>query len=311
MNYDMSSLKAALLCPPPPTAAYPPPVPPLKLIILSWNIDGSNKKGMAECRKCVVPAVIDAVKPHVMLLQEIPSKEILTTICGNRYTFTATSSDSRKEAAVVYSTNDFDECLDECLDEDLPPQLIQQIAKQHLPNVDQQKVELLCKRTATVRLQQGTERKTFLFFSFHNINIIGQQYDTTPKEMATLFCTLVQNVAEMERDTQVVCGADFNYSRDGFFEGMGCVPINTVPHTLVHHDDIRRRVRVPDYVPTDRRKFKDKIDYFVLGNIAMNNDPTAHDITNYKGDYTNNKGTSNVSHDPLEYVWPQPTETTV
>ena len=269
--------------------------PPLKLTVLSWNIDGSHAKGMAKCRKWVVPAVIDDVKPHVMLLQEIPTREILTTICNNRYSFTSTSSGPRKEAAVVYSRNDFEYL----------PQSIQQIAGQHLPNEDQQKIELLCERTATVRLQHRTGRKTFLFFSFHNINIIGQQYDTTPKEMATLFCTLVQNVAETERDTQVVCGADFNYCRDGFFEGMGSVPITiNVPHTLVHHDDIRRRVRVPDYDPTDRRKFKDKIDYFVLRNIAMNNDPAAHDMTKY------HIPDSSVPHDPLVYVWPQPTETT-
>ena len=305
--------------PPLKTAVYgpadPPPFqpltgaagPPTELKIVSWNIDGPNGILMSYSRNRLVPRVITAISPHVMLLQEIPNKEILTRICNNSYAFTSTSSGPRKEAAVVYSTNDF-ECLSP---QSIPQQLIQQIAEQHLPNEDQQKVELLCERTATVRLQHRTGRKTFLFFSFHNIYVIGQQYDTTPKEMATLFCTLVQNIAETERDTQVVCGADFNYCRDGFFEGKGCVPINNVPHTLVHHDDIRRRVRVPDYDPTDRRKFKNKIDYFVLGNIAINNDPTAHDITNYKGYYTNYKGTSNVPHDPLEYVWTQPTETTV
>ena len=296
MNFDLSSLTAALPRPAPPTAGRPPPVPPLKLTVLSWNIDGLNTKGMAECRNREVPAVIDNVKPHVMLLQEIPTREILTRICNNRYSSTATSSDARKEAAVVYIRNDF---------KYLPQQSIQQIAGQHLPNVDQQKVELLCKRTATVRLQHRIGRNTFLFFSFHNINNIGPQNNTTPKEMATLFCTLVQNVAETERYTQVVCGADFNYCRDGFFEGMGCVPITNVPHTLVRHDDIRRRVRVPDYVPTDRRKYKDKIDYFVLGNIAINNGPTALDITKYH--YIPD---SSVPHDPLVYVWTQPTETT-
>ena len=261
ITFDPSFARALPSLPPP--TDHPPPVPPLELTVLSWNIHGLSSKGMAGCRNRLVPRVIATINPDVIMLQENYTKIILDDIIGHcnikndrRYSWIA--ADTEEEAKVLYDSNLFEPCTRKGMPTERAERVdISAFAQEIFPNEGARKlrtgqvdsrVDLFSYRAVAVRLRHKTTKNVLILISFHNLNTKGSE------EMASAFCKIVHRMSENEK-TLVIGGADLNCTRHNFYEDIASVP---------------------DYDTTDRRKRKDKIDYFVWdkpGNITVEGDP--------------------------------------
>jgi len=211
------------------------------ITVLSWNIKGESGS-IEEPRQILVPRVVNHVNPDVLLLQEIPSNEIINTIRRTLRgrTYASVEAGIMSEARVVYDSRVLEPLpevnLDDMVASVFPPE------QEGLMRGVQQTFR---SRVAAVRLKHKDTGRVIVFLSFHNVYkgvYINMRVTIHRTVTATTFCQIV-SADTWPDDTLVVGGADLNCTCDNFHRGEALVP---------QYRQCRRQ-----------RKGKDEIDYYV------------------------------------------------
>ena len=190
--------------------------------VLCWNINGS---GITEARNCLVPAVVRAESPDVLLLQEKTS-DVIVRLCQKfkNYGVVETIPVGEKklvESLILYDQNKYELLVQyrEKLSSSGPilgdvmyrsinkvvPNTTWQLKDgkiQKLRNIFYDRMIIVC-----LKRRGFTKSPIMIFISFHNIYKVKDCY---VRESARLFC---QIVLEIQRRTRcvVVAGADLNH----------------------------------------------------------------------------------------------------
>ena len=193
---------------------------PFSIKVLCWNINGS---GITDARNCLVPAVVRAESPDVLLLQEKTSETIVKLLQKfKKYEVVETTPVPPKkyfiEALILYDKDKY-----ELHREELFPggpilrDVIYRIIEEVVPNTTwqlkddktQELRNIFYNRMITVglKIRDNPKSPIMIFISFHNIYKVDDCY---VRESARLFCELV---LEIQRQTGciVVGGADLNH----------------------------------------------------------------------------------------------------
>ena len=123
--------------------------------VLSWNIHGSSKAGMAEARKRMLKSVISDVGPHIMLLQEtkkgidgffedagIPKKD-----------YNYEEAKTKEETRVIYKNNAFEKVDPSLVDLDT-------VLKKMFPEVETKVLDEIIPPTQNPGSEKVPERET-------------------------------------------------------------------------------------------------------------------------------------------------------
>ena len=208
--------------------------------VMSWNIHGSSRKGMAEARNVIVPRVIKKINPDIALLQETKTNKLVNRVVEAakplQRCYETVCAGNRGETRILYDADLYTPTP-------LDTQLRDVVSRVVTEN---QTSEIYKDRTSIVGLEHEAVRgkspnggaapipNILIFTSFHNTK---RRKDTT-----SAFCKLVVELGgALER--LVMAGADLNCSKD---------KIET------------HRAVIPAYVPSKRRRHKPIIDYIVL-----------------------------------------------
>lgn len=255
---DLSSVRAALpsesseVKSKPSKAEQPKP---LEIKVLSWNIHGPGK---AEPRNLLVPRVIQKINPDVLLLQETATNKLVQSIKDEgRRVYHEVCAGKKTESRVVFDSDIYENIpYDRGLFHDGDHKESISLKKAFELSIERAIPEQRELRAGTVegmktlykervsvvglkrRDQELTPERVTVFMSFHNVNT--SQTREVRDTAASKFCEIVAAMRDLT-GTAVVAGADLN-----------CSNINN------------RVALIPEYEVTERRKWKGKIDYFIL-----------------------------------------------
>ena len=212
---------------------------------------------MAACRNRLVPDIIAAIKPDVILLQETRTDklidEIIRRLCPKTYEQVCASD--TKESRILYNSVmyfnisqekifRFNDCtsydaLDYCINSTFPQEIYMQYH------------EIFHRRLSCVCLRRkwdpvSVPERAIIFMSFHNVyNSIGA---STRIEAGEGFCKIVDQLQKMTGAT-VIAGADLNFD---------CSLRVVSPIILPYQPTLRRIKRKFDFIlmapPTYRGK---------------------------------------------------------
>ena len=197
---------------------------PFPIKVLCWNIYGNSSKTKA--RNCLVPAVVRAESPDVLLLQEKTSETIVKLLqkFKNYGVVETTPVPPEKyfiEALILYDQDKYEHLV--LHREELFPggpilrDVIYRIIEGVVPNTTwqlkddktQELRNIFYDRMIIVglKIRDNPKSPIMIFISFHNIYKVDDRY---VRESAKLFCDLV---LEIQRQTGcvVVAGADLNH----------------------------------------------------------------------------------------------------
>ena len=218
----------------------------LTTTVLSWNIHGASRKGMAKARKEMLKRVICDINPDVMLLQET-KKSIKgffkdTEIPKEDYNYK--EAKVKKETRVIYKKSKFKKVthkvnLNGVLEEIFPKQEATCTRSGTVPGR-----ETIKNRICVVRLRHISTKREIIFISYHNIRKGGGK--DAVKNMATKFCKIIASLHQSEK-CYVIAGVDFNCS-----------------------NFVKKPVKVPRYKETSRRKTKAKVDFYIVSKSTEN-----------------------------------------
>lgn len=221
-----------------------------RLSVLSWNIMGKSRSGLAHARNVLVPKIVGDVNPDVVLLQEIGSTKIVNYIAstcsfmwGRLYKYVSTDKQNGtyvKAAGVLYDSHKFM----------VVPQQEQKDRMNLDPFIPQEQANDAVKkdyeeRVVAIQLEhKDTKKQIILIMSFHNKN------DESSAQLSKMFCQIVSKIAGSKQE-MVVAGADLNWKPD-------------------KEDSSVKKTFIPDYEATDRRLSLDEIDHFILAQHQVN-----------------------------------------
>lgn len=146
----------------------------VRVKVLSWSIGHGSP---ARIRDEKVDVVVKKLKPEVLLLQEVPSKDIVEKLKGSQYTEAACINDGEKiDSLILYDHKVFKNASNEV----------------HLKNVS-----IACLRHTIYNTE-------VTFMSYHN-----PHKSKGATELAHLFCDGVRFIG-MINEIEIVAGADLN-----------------------------------------------------------------------------------------------------
>ena len=281
-SLDVTSLREAL-----PTTdssqanSKPPPLPkPVPVKVLSWNIHGA---GEARARNRLVPAVVRATEPDVLLLQETKTDTLVRSLRPPGRRYVEVRAGEKAESRVLYDDNTYAAVSN---DEKLFPgegggakslsDVLELSIERVFPEREERELrrgraggmrELFKKRISIVGLKRRgpPESPTVVFVSFHNVNT--SQGAAVRNRAANGFCEMVRIVGELT-GCVVVAGADLN----------------------LHMATPTPTPTILPYTPTLRRSGVRKIDYFLLSSPpdrVTQSHVTALDFTEARDDTSN------------------------
>ena len=241
-------------------------------IVLLWNINGPGK---AEPRNQLVPRVVKAINPDVLLLQETTTDKLVNSITNRVYR--QVPAGDKKESRVLYDSHLYEDISQEKIFSihgtrrnktsvkdalDRSVEVIGAARKTRggpAPGVR----EAVRKRLSCVGLkrrgQDSLPENVTIFMSLHNYNTSEKAENRD--NVAIHLCEIVGKMRELT-GAHVVAGADFNCN----------VREKIDPETL------EKGIYIPDYAMTKRRteRGKKKIDFIVTTREVR---VQAHDFT--------------------------------
>ena len=222
------------------------------LNILLWNIHGSSREGMASARTILLNEVVKQSDPDVLLFQEVKAGRTITKLItyarenmGREYH--CKKAGSADEAAIIYDTKIVElvssiniEAIighENLLSGESSPR---QTTRRQKRSPDQ---EYYGSRACAIRLQHIQTGIEFVVISFHNASTrtggTKEKIISNAKGFLKLVCLI-----KAKENLPVIAGGDFNCDRS----------------KLLHVAE----ERIPDYVSSDRRIGKEKIDLFII-----------------------------------------------
>ena len=253
MAFNMESLGNAL--PSIEPQATPTKTGTLPIKVMSWNIHGSDDKGMAEYRNELVPAVVRVMNPDVLLLQETRTDILVDKIKGKG--IMEVSALDKSESRVLYNSNLFEAVsrdekifpgrdgmeisLSEALEMSLPeergePQETKSGKAEGMKDVFRRRIALVgLKRKG--KKYALVHDNVIVFISYHNL--YTSQRVENRQAGAEGFCQIVQSMRQLTA-TVVIGGADLNQ------------PVAHPNAVIIQYNPtLRRAGRVIDFIARD------------------------------------------------------------
>ena len=210
--------------------------------VLSWNINGSGRAGMADVRKNILKSAISRINPDVMLLQEtIKSVDGFFEDAGiPKKDYNYEEAEDKTETRVIYKNNAFEKV-------DPPPVNLNTVLAEMVPE-DETKFlrrgkvperQMIKNGICVVHLRHISTKREIIFVSYRNIRNHGGN-------IATKVCEII---ARLHKSSEccVIAGVDFN-----------CDSFDSTS------------VEVPSYTTTSRRENKKKTDFYILSKSTEN-----------------------------------------
>lgn len=272
--------------------------------VLSWNINGSTRRGMAALRNVLVPEKVWEINPSVMLLQEPATRKLVNRIksrfrecicsetqrklcclCGkNQRNFISVEAGKWKQSQIVYDSNIYIDISNEkifpfeddyiCVKDALWRSIDCVIPPEYEIN------EIFFERLR--RDEKSVPERAVIFISYHNVHNKcrlrdGRRCNVT-EELARDFCQVVDELQELT-GAVVVAGADLNCDIENF-------------------EDLKQAYKICRYTPTLRRVRK--IDFMLVA--------TPHELSEHTAalDFMpSNDDTLNTLHGIIREVFPR------
>ena len=198
--------------------------------VLSWNINGSGRAGMADVRKNILKSAISRINPDVMLLQEtIKSVDGFFEDAGiPKKDYNYEEAEDKTETRVIYKNNAFEKVdpspvnLNTVLAEMVPEDETKFLRRGKVPER-----QMIKNGICVVHLRHISTKREIIFVSYRNIRNHGGN-------IATKVCEII---ARLHKSSEccVIAGMDFN-----------CDSFDSTS------------VEVPSYTATSRRENKKK-----------------------------------------------------
>ena len=210
--------------------------------VLSWNINGSGRAGMADVRKNILKSAISRINPDVMLLQEtIKSVDGFFEDAGiPKKDYNYEEAEDKTETRVIYKNNAFEKVdpspvnLNTVLAEMVPEDETKFLRRGKVPER-----QMIKNGICVVHLRHISTKREIIFVSYRNIRNHGGN-------IATKVCEII---ARLHKSSEccVIAGVDFN-----------CDSFDSTS------------VEVPSYTTTSRRENKKKTDFYILSKSTEN-----------------------------------------
>ena len=210
--------------------------------VLSWNINGSGRAGMADVRKNILKSAISRINPDVMLLQEtIKSVDGFFEDAGiPKKDYNYEEAADKTETRVIYKNNAFEKVdpspvnLNTVLAEMVPEDETKFLRRGKVPER-----QMIKNGICVVHLRHISTKREIIFVSYRNIRNHGGN-------IATKVCEII---ARLHKSSEccVIAGVDFN-----------CDSFDSTS------------VEVPSYTTTSRRENKKKTDFYILSKSTEN-----------------------------------------
>ena len=218
------------------------PVPPLKISVLLWNING---KGEAEPRNLLVPRVVKELKPDIILLQEVKCGwvEQITSTSNGIYEKVHACAESKDDSRILFNKEKFTSVTTRGFSTMLKTIIETAVSPNNQRETRSGKIgwqETFKNRISIVGLSRQGYNTTIVFLSFHNAHtgLKNDQRKTSSEE----FCHIVSEISKQTGCT-VIAGADLN-CEIAFGNCNGATVLG--------------------YEATKRRRGKETIDHFIV-----------------------------------------------
>ena len=210
--------------------------------VLSWNINGSGRAGMADVRKNILKSAISRINPDVMLLQEtIKSVDGFFEDAGiPKKDYNYEEAEDKTETRVIYKNNAFEKVdpspvnLNTVLAEMVPEDETKFLRRGKVPER-----QMIKNGICIAHLRHISTKREIIFVSYRNIRNHGGN-------IATKVCEIIARLHKSS-ECYVIAGVDFN-----------CDSFDSTS------------VEVPSYTTTSRRENKEKTDFYILSKSTEN-----------------------------------------
>ena len=254
---DMESLRAALPFPQRHIAhtasANTSPVP---VKVMLWNIHGDSSAGLSGIRNELVPTVVHTVNPDIILLQETKTDKLVNKIIENRGLvgrYEQVQASDKTKSRILYAARNYTEIPQNT-------RIFPQQSERKTHTLETVLRTSMVPRDRQRRLNHTIVQNATKIFE-DNLSIVGLRHRELPESPIVIFLSF-QNFYKFRCAVKMQIAQEFCQLVSKIQELTGCVVVGG--GGLNYQPDNSFEFGVTDYEPTERRRSRKKLDYFVI-----------------------------------------------